>query len=143
MPTADASPALSRGSLTASPHRPPERPACGNSPCTHTINHPPFLPTPTSMSAPAAAAAAESQSLTGVGPRHSCSSRSHASMPPEHLPVEIWHLIIMCLDDHCFAWFVLRQTCPFLNLVTEQVFARYVSRTCSVRFAGQTLGNLL
>ncbi|CAA9963904.1 hypothetical protein PTMSG1_07263 [Pyrenophora teres f. maculata] len=91
------------------------------------------------MSAPAA----ESQSLTGVGPRQTCPSRGHAPMPPERLPVEIWHLIIMCLDDHCFAWFVLRQTCPFLNLVTEQVFARYVSRTCTVRFAGQTLGNLL
>ncbi|RMZ67223.1 hypothetical protein GMOD_00001114 [Pyrenophora seminiperda CCB06] len=91
------------------------------------------------MSAPAA----ESHTLTGVGLPHSYSSRDHVSMPPEYLPVEIWHLIIMCLDDYCFAWFVLRQTCPFLNLVTEQVFARYVSRTCTVRFAGQTLGSLL
>jgi hypothetical protein len=64
-------------------------------------------------------------------------------MPPEHLPAELWHQVIMLLDDRCFAWIVLRQVSPFLASVTEDVFARYVSRTCSIRFAGQTVQNLL
>ncbi|CAO2648547.1 Nn.00g078140.m01.CDS01 [Neocucurbitaria sp. VM-36] len=64
-------------------------------------------------------------------------------MPPEALPPELWQLIITFLDDHCFVWSVLRQVSPFLTLVTEDVFARAVFRTCSLRFAGQTLRNLL
>ncbi|KAH6846433.1 hypothetical protein CC77DRAFT_938609 [Alternaria alternata] len=93
------------------------------------------------MSAPSSP---ESRTPTGVGPPPSRAVRRHAvSMSPDVLPVEIWHIIIMYLDDRCFAWFVLRQTCPFLAHVTEDVFARYVSRTCSLRFAGQTLRTLL
>ncbi|KAF1937257.1 hypothetical protein EJ02DRAFT_61339 [Clathrospora elynae] len=84
----------------------------------------------------------ESQTPTGVGP-HTSLRRHVAIMPAEYLPPEIWHLIIMSLDDHCFAWLVLRQVSPYLAFVTEDVFARYVSRTCSIRFAGQTLRNLL
>ncbi|KAF1844575.1 uncharacterized protein K460DRAFT_335427 [Cucurbitaria berberidis CBS 394.84] len=66
-----------------------------------------------------------------------------ASMPLEALPPELWHLIIMFLDDHCFVWSVLRQVSPFLTSVTEDVFARYILRTCSLRFAGETLRKLL
>lgn len=65
------------------------------------------------------------------------------TMPPEHLPVEIWHLIITELDDLCFAWLVLRQVCPFLTAVTDDVFSRYVRTCISIRFAGQRLRNLL
>ena len=67
----------------------------------------------------------------------------HVSMPPEALPPELWQLIIMFLDDHCFVWAVLRQVSPFFALVTEDVFARYIVQTCSLRFAGQTLRDLL
>jgi hypothetical protein len=82
----------------------------------------------------------ESRPLTGFAPHLQLYA---ATMPPDSLPAELWHSIIMFLDDHCFAWFVLRQVCPFLACVTEDVFARYVSRTCSIRFAGQTSRNLL
>jgi hypothetical protein len=92
------------------------------------------------MSAPSP----ESQPPTAVGPPPSRALRRQAvSMAPEALPVEIWHIIIMYIDDHCFAWFVLRQISPFLAHVTQDVFARYVSRTCSLRFSGQTLTSLL
>ena len=36
-----------------------------------------------------------------------------------------------------------RFTVPYLRLVTEDVFARYVLRTCSLRFAGESAMNLL
>jgi hypothetical protein len=86
----------------------------------------------------------ESRTPTHVGPRPSRLLQRHAvTMPPEALPVETWHIIITHIQHRCFAWFVLRQTCPFLALVTEHVFARHVSRTCSLRFAGQTLTTLL
>ena len=81
---------------------------------------------------------------TAVGPRPSRALQRHVRvMSPEDLPVEIWHIIIMYIDDHCFAWFVLRQISPFLAHVAQDVFARIVSRTCSLRFAGQTLWSLL
>ncbi|KAF2826383.1 hypothetical protein CC86DRAFT_28655 [Ophiobolus disseminans] len=80
----------------------------------------------------------ESHVSTGVGPPTSC-----VSMPPETLPPELWHLIIALLNDHCFAWHVLRRVSPYLRLVTEDVFARCFLRTCSLRFAGEPAQNLL
>ncbi|KAH7089853.1 hypothetical protein FB567DRAFT_311135 [Paraphoma chrysanthemicola] len=84
------------------------------------------------------AARHESQTAPGVGPH-----TYRVSTPPEALPPEIWHLIIDLVDDHCFVWFVLRRVSPFLKLVTEDVFARYFLRTCSLRFAGEPAKNLL
>jgi hypothetical protein len=70
---------------------------------------------------------------------------SSVAMPPEaRLPPELWQLIIASLDDHCFVWFVLRRVSTFLRAVTEDlVFARYMLRTCSLRFAGEHAKNLL
>ncbi|KAF1835230.1 hypothetical protein BDW02DRAFT_296729 [Decorospora gaudefroyi] len=80
----------------------------------------------------------------GAGPHLlPCPTTAATAMLLEALPPEIWHSIIMCLDDRCFAWFVLRQVSPFMASVTEDVFARYVSRTCSVRFAGTSAENLI
>jgi hypothetical protein len=74
----------------------------------------------------------QSHVSTGVGPQ-----ASFVSMPPpQALPPELWQKIIANLDDHCFVWFVLRRTSHFLKVVTEDVFARYVFRACSIRFAG-------
>lgn len=84
--------------------------------------------------------APESQPATGVGPYASCVSSLRSS---ENLPPELWQLIIAFLDDHCFVWFVLRRVSQRLRLVTEDVFARYVFRTCSLRFAGYSAQNLL
>lgn len=81
-----------------------------------------------------------SQALTRVGPL-TVMQRHHPT--PAYLPPEIWQTIITAVDDHCFAWFVLRQVSPVLRSVTEDVFARYLLRTCSLRFAGQTLRDLL
>lgn len=78
------------------------------------------------------------ESHTGVGP-----PASSVSMPPEALPPELWHLIVAALDDSCFAWHVLRRVSPFLKLVTEDVLACDVLRTCSLRFAGQLAKQLL
>lgn len=126
---------------TSEPHRICLQNECGNNRRIHKISHTVAADTNLSMSAPSSP---ESQTPTTVGPPPSRALRRHAvSMSPDALPVEIWHIIIMYLDDHCFAWFVLRQTCPFLAYVTEDVFARYISRTCSLRFAGQTLRSLL
>lgn len=63
--------------------------------------------------------------------------------PPEALPPELWHLIIHALNDDCFAWIVLRHVSSYMRLVTEDVFARHMLRTCSVRFAGSSAQNLL
>jgi|TARA_R110002003_G_scaffold1048_15_gene22270 hypothetical protein len=84
------------------------------------------------------AAYPESQTTPGVGPH-----TYRVSMPPEALPPELWHLIIELLDDHCFVWFVLRRVSPFFRLATEDVFARYFLRTCSLRFAGEPAKNFL
>jgi hypothetical protein len=85
-----------------------------------------------------AASSPESLVSPGVGPHASI-----VSMPPEALPPELWQLIIATLDDHCFVWFVLRRASPYLRAVTEDVFARHMLRTCSLRFAGQHAKNLL
>lgn len=79
----------------------------------------------------------ESHPATGVGPHTSCVSSSQV------LPPELWQLIIAFLDDHCFVWFVLRRVSLHLRLVTEDVFARYVIQTCSLRFVGESAKNLL
>lgn len=63
--------------------------------------------------------------------------------PPEALPPELWHLIITTLNDDCFAWIVLRHVSSYLRLVTEDVFARHILRSCSVRFAGSSAKKLL
>jgi hypothetical protein len=75
---------------------------------------------------------------TAVGPQ-----ASFVSMPPQALPPELWQLIIANLDDHCFVWFVLRRTSHFLRAVTEDLFARYMLRTCVVCFAGEHAKKLL
>ncbi|KAF2033427.1 hypothetical protein EK21DRAFT_40201, partial [Setomelanomma holmii] len=80
----------------------------------------------------------ESQTAPGVGPHTSC-----VSMPPKALPTEIWLQIIDFLDDRCFVWFVLRRVSPYFRLVTEDVFARFFLRTCSLRFVGEHAKKLL
>jgi hypothetical protein len=97
---------------------------------------------PTSLAlwiASMATARSESHVSTGVGPQASFVSTS----PEARLPVELWQLIIADLDDHCFVWFVLRRTSHFFRLVTEDLFARYIFRTCIVRFAGEHAKKLL
>ncbi|KAH7411623.1 hypothetical protein DE146DRAFT_243483 [Phaeosphaeria sp. MPI-PUGE-AT-0046c] len=64
-------------------------------------------------------------------------------MPPEALPPELWHLIIATFNDDCFVWCVLRHVSSYLRQVTEDVFARHVLRSCSVRFAGESAKKLL
>ncbi|KAF2121233.1 hypothetical protein BDV96DRAFT_594449 [Lophiotrema nucula] len=58
-------------------------------------------------------------------------------MPLEALPPEIWRLAILHLDDHCFAWHVLRRVSPFLRQITEDVFAALLVRDCTVRLTGE------
>lgn len=74
-------------------------------------------------------------------------SRRHVSTPapsqPRTLPVELWQAVFVCLDDHCFAWFILRQVSHFLKAVIEDVFARRLLRNFRIGIAGQTLRNLL
>jgi hypothetical protein len=82
--------------------------------------------------------ATESPSSTAVGPH-----ASSVSIPPETLPPELWHLIIALLDDVGFAWNVVRKVCTYLKHVTEDTFARYMLRTCSLLFAGDPAKNLL
>ncbi|KAF2471232.1 uncharacterized protein BDR25DRAFT_285677 [Lindgomyces ingoldianus] len=60
----------------------------------------------------------------------------HRTMPPEALPPEIWMMIILRLDDHCFAWFILRRVSSFFRQVTENVFAQRIIRDFAIRFAG-------
>ncbi|ORY10259.1 hypothetical protein BCR34DRAFT_468604, partial [Clohesyomyces aquaticus] len=65
------------------------------------------------------------------------------SLPPETLPPEIWMMIILSLDDHCFAWFVLRRVSPFLRSVTESVFAQRIIKDIAIRFAGNGAKNVI
>ncbi|KAF2183840.1 hypothetical protein K469DRAFT_667557 [Zopfia rhizophila CBS 207.26] len=62
--------------------------------------------------------------------------RTLTAMPPEMLPPEIWRMIILLLEDHCFAWFVLRRVSPLLRQVTEDCFASPIIGNCVLRFAG-------
>jgi hypothetical protein len=67
--------------------------------------------------------------------------RHEASAPPlplETLPPEIWMMIVLGLEDHCFAWFVLRRVSPFLRGVTETVFTQRIIKDMSIRFVGES-----
>ncbi len=59
------------------------------------------------------------------------------------LPPEICQLIIVFLEDQCFAWRVFRRVSHYFCTLTEDVFARYFLSTCTVRFAGSTPRALL
>ncbi|KAF2734904.1 hypothetical protein EJ04DRAFT_512198 [Polyplosphaeria fusca] len=63
-------------------------------------------------------------------------SSPRMAVAPEVLPPEIWSIVVHLVDDHCWAWFCLRRVCPFLRLVTENVFASILVSDFSLRFAG-------
>ncbi|KAF2854940.1 hypothetical protein T440DRAFT_386477 [Plenodomus tracheiphilus IPT5] len=83
----------------------------------------------------------ESHPLTGVGPLASLQPQ-HPTTFPNNLPVELLHMVIDSLDDLPFAWFVLRHVSPLLRAVAEDFFRRFLLRTCSLTFTGQTIREL-
>ncbi|KAF1961358.1 hypothetical protein CC80DRAFT_369754, partial [Byssothecium circinans] len=63
--------------------------------------------------------------------------------PSINLPPELWSLIIEEIDDFCFVWFILRRVSHSLRVITENLVASHLIRTCSIRFSGPSVSDLI
>jgi hypothetical protein len=61
----------------------------------------------------------------------------------ESLPPELWLLILRCLDDHCFTWFIIRRVSPNLRRLAESAFAPLLLQNLTIRVMGEPVGDLL